>query len=47
MEKLLMLVRQVEVGGKHIHDANIVATMLAQNITHLLTHNVADFRRFR
>ena len=46
VEKLLMLVQQVEVGGKQIHDANIVATMLAQNITHLLTHNVADFRRF-
>ena len=45
-EKLLMLVQDVDVGGKQIHDANIVATMLAQNITHVLTHNVADFERF-
>ena len=45
-EKLLMLIQQVDVGGKQIHDANIVATMLAQGITHLLSHNVSDFRRF-
>jgi len=45
-EKLLMLTQNVEVGGKQIHDANIVATMLANNITHLLTHNITDFNRF-
>ena len=33
-------------GGKQIHDANIVATMLAYNIPCLLTHNVKDFKRF-
>ena len=27
-------------------DTNIVATMQAYNITHLLTHNIADFQRF-
>ena len=33
-------------AGKKVHDANIVATMLAHGIRHLLTFNVADFRRF-
>ena len=46
MEKLLTLVQQVEVGGKQIHDANIVATMLSSGVTHLLTHNVEDFDRY-
>lgn len=29
-----------------VHDANIVATMLAYGIPRLLTHNVDDFKRF-
>ena len=33
-------------GGKQVHDANIVATMLANGVTPLLTFNAADFRRF-
>jgi predicted nucleic acid-binding protein len=33
-------------GGRQIHDANIVATMLAHEITRLATFNLADFRRF-
>jgi predicted nucleic acid-binding protein len=45
-EKLLELIQTVEVGGKQIHDANIVATMLANGIPTLLTHNVGDFSRF-
>ena len=45
-EKLLALVRSISVGGKQVHDANIVATMQAYGITRLLTHNVADFARF-
>jgi predicted nucleic acid-binding protein len=45
-EKLLELIESVEVGGRQIHDANIVATMLANGIPALLTHNVADFVRF-
>lgn len=43
---LLALVNQVSVGGKQLHDANIVATMQTYGITHLLTHNIADFNRF-
>lgn len=45
-DQLLALIEQVEVAGKQIHDANIVATMLVHGIPSLLTHNVADFNRF-
>jgi predicted nucleic acid-binding protein len=40
------IVQNISVGGRQIYDANIVATMLTHNISHLLTHNVADFNRF-
>lgn len=45
-ESLISLCREVPVGGKQIHDANIVATMLAHGERRLLTFNVADFRRY-
>ena len=45
-EQLLGLLVSVPIGGKQIHDANIVATMLVHGVKRLLTHNVADFRRF-
>ncbi len=45
-EWLVSLCRQVSVGGRQIHDANIVATMLAHGERRLLTFNAADFRRF-
>jgi len=44
--ELLQLLAQVTVGGKQVHDANIVATMLAYRIPRLLTNNVCDFTRF-
>lgn len=44
--QLLTLLSTHDVAGKRVHDANIVATMLAHGITHLLTFNTADFRRF-
>lgn len=43
---LFRLVEDLSVRGKEVHDTNIVATMLANHIGHLLTHNVADFQRF-
>ena len=43
---LLSLLTAVACGGKQIHDANIVATMLTHGIQKLLTHNVADFNRY-
>ena len=45
-ERLITLCREVQVGGRHIHDANIVATMLAYGERRLLTFNTADFRRY-
>jgi len=44
--ELMALTRAVSFGGKQVHDANIVATMLAHGETRLLTFNGADFRRF-
>jgi predicted nucleic acid-binding protein len=44
--QLLILLTAYPVAGKQVHDANIVATMLANGVTRLLTFNVADFRRF-
>ena len=40
------LCRATRVGGRQIHDANIVATMLVHGETRLLTSNVQDFTRF-
>lgn len=45
-ERLLCLIEQVAVGGRQVHDANIVATMQVYNIQQLLTHNTDDFNRF-
>ena len=45
-ETLLALCRAIPVGGRQIHDANIVATMLAHGERRLLTFNTADFRRY-
>jgi predicted nucleic acid-binding protein len=45
-DALMVLTRRFNFGGKQVHDANIVATMLAHGETRLLTFNVPDFRRF-
>ena len=45
-ESLIALCREVSIGGRQIHDANIVATMLAHGERRLLTFNTSDFRRF-
>ncbi len=45
-ENLLALIQSVSVGGKQIHDANIVATMQTNGISHVLTYNTGDFARF-
>ncbi len=45
-DELLRLLASTACGGRQIHDANIVATMLSHGVTRLLTHNVADFHRF-
>ena len=45
-DMLFALLREIPAGGRQIHDANIVATMLAHGERRLLTFNVADFRRY-
>jgi predicted nucleic acid-binding protein len=40
------LVSTHAVLGKNAHDARLVAAMLVHGVTHLLTFNDADFRRF-
>ena len=46
-QTLLSLVQSVTIGGRQIHDANVVATMMAVGISTLYTHNTAHFERFR
>lgn len=45
-DQLLELLKAYPTQGKLIHDANIVATMLVNQIDTLLTLNIADFKRF-
>ena len=40
------LVVRYEVRGKQSHDARLVAAMNAHNLTHLLTFDQSDFKRF-
>lgn len=40
------LVSDLQVKGVQVHDAKLVASMIAHNITHLVTFNVKDFSRF-
>ncbi len=44
--ELMRLALATPVHGKQVHDANIVATMRAHGLTHVLTHNLKDFNRF-
>ena len=46
LDHLDNLVSSIPVAGKQIHDANIVPTMQAYGVRHLLTHNTGDFTRF-
>lgn len=43
---LCRLMADIPTGGKQVHDANIVATMIAYDVPALLTHNAKDFERF-
>jgi hypothetical protein len=44
--QLMELTPRYSFGGRQVHDANVVATMLAHGERRLLTFNVADFQRF-
>lgn len=46
-EQLYLLIEQIPTGGRQIHDANLVATMLAFGVRRLATFNTADFQRFK
>jgi predicted nucleic acid-binding protein len=43
---LIDLLGAIRCGGRRIHDANIVATMLCHRVRTLVTDNVSDFRRY-
>ncbi|NJN10555.1 MAG: PIN domain-containing protein [Richelia sp. RM2_1_2] len=40
------LVEKYQVMGKQVHDTRLVAAMIAHKLTHLLTLNTKDFKRF-
>lgn len=40
------LVDQYAICGKQVHDTRLVAVMLVHGVTHMLTLNGTDFRRF-
>jgi predicted nucleic acid-binding protein len=40
------LVETHSVSGKQVHDARLVAAMVVHGVTHLLTLNTADFKRY-
>jgi predicted nucleic acid-binding protein len=40
------LVLAHQVRGVNVHDTKLVAAMMVHNITHILTFNTADFKRF-
>ncbi|HTX83814.1 MAG TPA: hypothetical protein VME44_16635 [Streptosporangiaceae bacterium] len=44
--RLLDVLDEVPCRGKHVHDANVVVTMLVHGIDTPLTMNVADFSPF-
>ena len=46
-DKLMELILRYQIRGKRIHDAAIVALMLANGITDILTHNTDSFKSFQ
>jgi len=42
---LITLIGKYAVSRQKIHDMNIVATMVDNDITHLLTYNIQDFKQ--
>ena len=46
-EILVRLIKAHDIKGKKIHDANIVAAMMANSIQTLFTFNTDDFKRFK
>lgn len=40
------LVKTYQVKGVNVHDARLVAVMIVNKLSHILTFNVDDFRRY-
>lgn len=47
LQNLIYLVEQYPVSRQKIHDLNIVATMMDNEIPHLFTYNTKDFRQIK
>lgn len=47
IDQFVKLIQTHPTGGKQVHDANLVATMLVYGIDTLLTINVSDLARFK
>jgi predicted nucleic acid-binding protein len=47
LERWEQLREQFTVSGRNVYDCNIAATMLTNNVPHILTHNVQDFTRYK
>lgn len=45
-EKLIEIVSALPITGKHIHDANVAATMIVHAVPLLVTENEADYKLF-
>jgi predicted nucleic acid-binding protein len=45
-DTLIDLLKTYPTQGKQVHDANLIATMIANDIDALLTLNIKDFKRF-
>ncbi len=45
-KEFLRLLYKYEVKGKQVHDCNIAATMLVNNINNVFTNNIGDFKRY-
>jgi len=45
-DRLLSLLDDTACGGKQVHDANVVATVLVHGIGSIVTINLEDFARF-
>ena len=41
------LIRRYSVKSRQVHEARLVAVMLTYGVTHILTRNAADFRRYK
>lgn len=44
--RLQIIMENCAVGGKQIHDANIVAVMQSHGVKRLLTYNLDDFKKY-